>query len=447
MRQLDKFVRSPIHNQHEDVIKLFQYLRQHLSGHGRGLSKEKVFHQLFPNEPFNIQQLHYVSSYLLKVIEEYLAWQEWRNGEKDYQMALMRSLRQHKLDTLFDNCLAKAMANANDAQHAGTFDMYANYQLLLEQFNFERLKSGKQVFQLQEMTNALDAYFVAEKLKNACILFSSQIVNKSNYDTGLLSQVLAFLEQKNLKENPIIALYYHAFRTLESPKNDDSFQALKGLLNKHHNSLNLNELHDIYILTINYCIRQLNSGDQGFMQEVFSIYQLGLKSNAFVQNGSMSPRTYSNIVMAGLKLHSFNWVGNFIHEYKNYLPEKQREGFFNYNLARHFYEQKNYKLAMPLLLQMEYDDVLLTCLGKILLSKMHYELDEFESLSSLLQSFKVYVLRKRKLLGEYHQEGTLKFIHFLGKLLQVQLNIKEHLKHEISDTKVVVEKEWLLAQL
>lgn len=444
IRQLDKFVRSPVHNSHEEVIRFFQYVRKYLSGGERALRKEIVFEQMFPGEDFNMQQLHYISSYLLKVIEEFLAWQEWRKNDADYELSLLRSLRQHRLESVFERNFEKSLKILDKELQLDTYAMYLRYQLELERFNEDRLKTGKQEFRLQELSNSLDACFVAEKLRNACILLSNQTVSKSSYDTGLLSQVLNFLEGHSLRENPVVAIYYHAYRTLEDHKNDESFQALKNLLKHHRKSFNISELHDIYIFAINYCIRQLNSGELGFMGEVFDIYKMGLESNAFVQNGIMTPRTYSNIIMSGLKLSEFGWVEKFIFQYKNTLPEKQREGFFNYNLARFHYEQKNYAAAMPLLLQMEYEDSLLTSLGKVLLAKMHYEQQEFDSLYSLLQSFRTYVLRK-KLPGNY-QEGTLNFIQFLTKLTQRVNGHSEQLRKDLLDTKIVVEKEWLLAQ-
>jgi hypothetical protein len=150
--------------------------------------------------------------------------------------------------------------------------------------------------------------------------------------------------------------------------------------------------------------------------------------------------------MSGLKLGEFSWVNSFIFNYKQALPEKLQDGFFNYNLARYYYEIKNYDEAMPLLLQMDYEDVLLTCLGKILLIKMYYEQVEIDSLNSLLASFRTYVNRK-KMLG-YHKESTLNFIYFTSKLLQGKPNGNfAMLNKEIAETKVVAEKEWLLAQL
>jgi hypothetical protein len=444
LRLLDKFIQSPVHNRHEHVIQLFQYLRKHLDGGERALKREHVFDFLFPGEAFDMQKVHYVSSYLLKVVEEFFAWNEWRSDESSFQLYLLRAYRKHRVESQFVGTFDKTKKALQSNELRDLPYLHLEYQLELERFNFTRMLTGKQEFHLQELSDAQDAAFIAEKLRTACILLSNQTVSKSTYDTGLLPQVLAFIENHRHLEIPAVAVYCHAYRTLANFEDDHSFRQLKKWLTSHRNAFNVNELHDLYIFAINYCIRRLNSGEQDFMAEVFDIYRMGMETDAFVQNGIMTPRTYSNIIMSGLRLKEYEWVGNFIFQYENALPEKQREGFFNYNLARLHYEQKNYREAMPLLLQMEYEDVLLTCLGKILLAKMHFELAEFESLSSLLSSFKTYVNRK-KTLG-YHRESSLNFIHFTQKLMQPAPGGAVQLMKDIEETKVIAEREWLLGQ-
>ena len=181
------------------------------------------------------------------------------------------------------------------------------------------------------------------------------------------------------------------------------------------------------------------------MNEAFDIYRIGMEVEVFLQDGIMSPRTYSNIVMSGLRAKAHEWIFDFIFTYKSALPEKQREGFFNYNLAQLYYSKKDYEKAMPLLQMMEYEDVLLTCLGKILLAKMQFELRETEPLVSHLQSFKTYVKRK-KMLG-YHRDSSLNFIQFTNKLLHESNGRKEKLAEEIRNTQIVAEKKWLLEQM
>lgn len=444
MRQLDKFVRSPVHNQHDEVVRLFQYLRKQLNSTGKGLDKERVFAHLYPGLAFNMQQLHYISSYLLKVVEDFLAWHEWKNNPEEQDMSLLKALRNHKLDSVFDQLHQKAFDKLPKTTRQDTHILLHSYKLEWERFSKDRLNSTKQSFRLQELSDALDIYFLAEKLRCACILLSNQIVSKSSYDMGLLPNIIQFIREKNCLDEPIVAIYYHAYRTLVDTKDIEAYKSLKAILKNNSNPLEINELNDVYIFAINFCIRQLNSGEHDFMREVFEVYQMGLYCNVFIQNGIMTPRSYSNIVMAGLKLNEFKWVGQFIEKYKASLPEKHRDGFYNYNLARFHYAQKDYAAAMPLLLQMEYDDVLLTSLGKVLLAKMYFEQQEFESLSSLLSSFKIYIQRKK--MQSSHHESHLNFIHFLGKLTHKPLGVNEKLKNEISETKIVAEKEWLLAQ-
>ncbi len=446
IRQLDKFVRSPIHNHHNEVVALFQYIRKYINGGQRALQKEQVFAHLYPGEAFNMQKVHYISSYLLKTVEEFLAWQEWRKDEGSFQLHLMRAYNEHHQGNLFKTVEEKLIKYLASNSQKDVNYLNQCYRLEVERFNNLRTQSNAPELRLQELSDAHDKAFIAEKLRNCCILLSNQTVSKRNYQTGMLDEVMRYLENHQYLSIPIISVYYLAIKTITNFNDDFYFLQLKLLLDEGKESFKTDELHDIFIFAINYCIRKLNAGEQDYMKEVFEIYKIGMQVNAFVKNGYMTPRTYSNIIMSGLKQEEFDWVHHFIFNYKMALPETQRDGFFNYNLARFYFEQKNYSEAMPLLLQMEYKDALLTCLGKILLVKMHFEQKETEALDSLLKSFKTYINRK-KMTGSY-KESYANFLTFTSKLAhtKVQGNHQQLIK-EITETKVVAEKEWLLAQL
>ena len=78
LRNLEKWVQSPIFNVHSAVQNLYAHLRKALDGAALSLSSEAVFEAVFPKEDFDAQKLHYVNSYLLRLTEQYLAWQEWQ---------------------------------------------------------------------------------------------------------------------------------------------------------------------------------------------------------------------------------------------------------------------------------------------------------------------------------------------------------------------------------
>ena len=50
IRSFEKFVQSPIHNRHQDVIRLFQYLRKHISGSKKALEKDRIYNFLFDDK-------------------------------------------------------------------------------------------------------------------------------------------------------------------------------------------------------------------------------------------------------------------------------------------------------------------------------------------------------------------------------------------------------------
>jgi len=53
-REFKKFVRSPYHNQREDVIRLFDYLEPAVRNLSRDfLDREKVFNAIYPQEVFD----------------------------------------------------------------------------------------------------------------------------------------------------------------------------------------------------------------------------------------------------------------------------------------------------------------------------------------------------------------------------------------------------------
>ncbi|RMF20889.1 MAG: hypothetical protein D6765_16270 [Bacteroidetes bacterium] len=448
LRQLGKFLRSPVHNRREDVIRLFDYILGWLKGQRKSLQAPRVAKAVFGQAPEKMQPLHYVASYLLKVVEDFLAWREWHSDEVTRRYYLMRAYRKRHLDKPFRRT-ASQTRSAHDRQPLRDISYhYRRYQMMLEQYEQAHKLGRIAEFNLQELVYAQDTTFIAEKLKNACILLSHQAVTRKDYDTGFLPQVLQYLDSRPaLLEVPAIALYYFSFKALSEVEEDHHFERLKALQRTHRRLFPLEELQSFYTIAINYCIRRINRGEERFLQEVFELYRSGLEEGVFLDRGIISPFTYTNIIFAGTRLNQYEWVEQFIHRYRKHLPPEQREDLFHYNLARFHYEKGDYERAMPLLQRIEYKDLLHNCVAKTMLAKMYYELQELDSLSSLLQSFSVFLYRAQKL--GYHRENFLNFVRSLRRLLSLppDRQAADRLRTRIQSTQRITEKNWLLQQL
>lgn len=444
IKLLDKFVKSPVHNKHALVTELFSYVRKNIDKSVDQIYGEKLFKSLFPNEPIEMQKLHHISSYLLKVVEEFLAWQEWKSDQTNKGIELLKSYsRLNQADFFFSTLKKIKKEHANKATKDS---LYFEQISQIENVTVSQLRTDnkKKDFRLQEFSDAQDEAFIIQKLKTGCLLLSNQTATKTTYNLGLLPIIQQYCKDNGLLQNPTVAIYYYASKVLSNYQDDDSFNSLKELLIQKRDRFNISDLYDIHVFALNYCIKKLNSGEQKFMREAFDLYQSGLASGIFFQNSMLPPRTYNNIVMSGLRLGEHDEVESFIFNYKDKLPPQQREDFFNFNLAHLYYEKKNYKDAMPLLLKVGTRDKLHACITKTLLAKMYFELNETEALTNHLQSFRMY-LRRKKVLG-YHKETFLNFINFVQKILLSKYGAEE-IHQELLETKIVAEKEWLLEQL
>ncbi len=448
---LQKFVNSPIYNQHAVVVKLFEFFRKKPLVSEKLYSSEFLHKNLFPETPFDASKTHHAVNYLLRTTEDYLAWDEWWQDEPERQRYLLQACRQRGLDRHFAETFEKVEQSIQKQPIRDANYYRFRYNIALEAYNNSMQSGGRNTAeQLQPLSDWHDVSFVAEKLKNACGILSRQRVLHIELDLGLLPTVLEFVRARpNLLEHPAIAVYFYGYLALSEPNEDAHFFALKKLLERSTSKFPLAELRDVYLLGINFCIHRINLRQENYLREVFDLYKNGLDSGVFIENGDISRFTYTNITLTALRLREFDWTYEFLLNYHDLLPETQRQGTFAFNLARYHCERGNYTQAMPLLLEMDFDDVLHNLTAKAMLAKMYWETAEINALENLLTSFSVYLRRKRQV-SDQLRTGYQNFIRFVRRLQALppgKKSARAALREEIEQTALVAEKDWLLRML
>jgi len=446
LRALDKFVASPYHVTHPGVAELYAYLRPRLHGAPpEALSKTAVARHLQETP----QRVYHLTSYLLEAVEQFLALEAWRQRPNEGYALVVEALRRLQLDDLSAAMLRYARKRLNAAPYRGSGYHRADYALHLEAYHLSQQQGRAKAFNLQELSEAQDLAFISEKLRTGCMLLSHQAVSKQEYDKGLLDQTLRVLDGHPYLQIPAVAAYYHGYHAqLGGPGSDGHFRQLKRILEIHAGQFILAEVHDLYLMAINFCIRRINQAEGQYYRDVFDLYQSGLQHGALLEDGALSRWTYTNIVRTALNLREYQWTHRFLHEYAPLLPEMHREGALNFNLALYCYETGNYRQAMQHLVRMEYDDVLQNLIAKTLLCKIYYEIDEYTALENQLDSIEIY-LRRKKVLG-YHKANYSEIVRLMRKLLAVNHHTPAAvaaLRRQIETAPTLTEREWLLKQL
>ena len=79
---------------------------------------------------------------------------------------------------------------------------------------------------------------------------------------------------------------------------------------------------------------------------------------------------------------------------------------------------------------------------------MYYELNEYEALEALIDSFRVYLNRKKVI--AYHKTNYLNILAILKKLIYLEPHNKKEmnkLKNRILNEDILTERDWLLEQI
>lgn len=442
-RELEKFLLSPSLNNRKLALQLFQIIKKQ-----KGLTtKENIFPYLFPKQKYKDEKMRLAMSQLVKKIEEFLVYQYQKNQTVENAKILATVYRSKKLEKPFEQTIQNAYQaqDKNALRNAKYF--YNRYELALENYNYEASVRTTEL-NLQEVSDSLDTSFLILKLQQACLSLSHQAVFQQDYQMGLLSLILPYIERNNLTKIPAVGIYYYCYLALNKQEAHQNFRKFKHLLFEYRLQFPPEEWNNLFLLGTNICIKIINSGDHSYLKEILELYKQGLITEALLENGVLSRFVYQNIVTSGMRTDDLKWTRQFLYDYKEKVEKEYRESAFRFNLARLAYHEKNYAEAMDLLRDTDQKDLLINLYSKNLLLKIYYELEEFKLLESFLDAFQIYLRRKK--VTQSFKENYSNIIYFTQKLMKVNpfnVEAKKQLRERITNAPILTEREWLLKQL
>lgn len=442
--QLKKWLALSAQQQHPDAVKLLDILLSKKKITPTVVSKERLFKQLYPQRNLHIPRLRHVCSFALQTLELFIKQKALFSNEKLTSQTLAKNYREVGLKKYAQQNLDKAKKIVLDQQKRNAQHYLDLYEIELEQFEITTSDTRPSSTNLQEVINGFSTFFAINLLQYACIAISHQNLYKTNYSLPLIEALLEHIQQGAYQEVPAVMMYYYSYLIQTKEDSLEDFEQLKHYILTYKNVLNKEEYRALYTLAINYCIKQQNSGNVAFVQEAFDWYQRGIEQAILLDNkGYLSRYTYLNTITLGLKLQQFEWVEHFIANSTPLLEEPYRVNYQNYNRGKFYFATKDYQKAMPLLVNMNYEDLFMNIDIRVMQLKIYYEEESWDALDYLLSSF--YQFLQRKSVMSYHKENYLNLIRFTRVL--VGTYNREELLHKIKTTNPLTERSWLLEQL
>jgi hypothetical protein len=411
------YVASPFFNKNEKVRRLCAYLLQYAPDFEHpALQKKAVYEHVFQQKSYAELPLNNVISDLLQLLYDFLAHQRYQSQPHLKREFLLSELLNRELYSEVERFAEKVVP----VQH---YEAYLHAYRLHEKADEAAIAKGKRGYNehLQRAADAFDLYYYCNKLRIACDMASRNAVIQAKYECPFLPEVLAWLERNPglVQAAPILRVYLQALQMLTETDQAGHYFDLKNLLSQYIALFSRHELQSLYHYCLNYCVRQINSGQGAFYREVLDLYKLLLQENILLQNGHLSQWAYNNIITAGIRLREYDWTGEFIERYREYLQPDAQHNVYTYNLAALFYEKGEYANALQQLQNVEFTDAFYHLSAKIIQLKSYYALNETEPFMALLEASRKFLSRNHQL-SDYQKKSNANFIKLTRGLFQLR---------------------------
>ena len=454
LNRFEKFIISPYFNKNESIKALTKELIRAIKTGDEPLDKKSFWLTNLKNLKGDYDDLKFrkICNDVLDRYEQFLINEELNKDRLLKSNLLLNSIKSNKLIGLAEKHIGKS-AKVLERSIDKSADFYLqkyfyNKSIYNLKTNYEKkaeLKKTIDNLTYKDLSENLDAFYVIEKLRHATDVLSWRKIYQSNIDLDI-SVALKMIDDLNLSHIAAVKIYHLMYLLMSDEGTKQDFKSLRNLAVEQIDFFPSSERREILDVLLTYCIKESNKGSTGLYDDLLSLYDWGIDSEIMLENGALSPTTFRNYVLAGLRYGSYSEVEKFIDQRAPLLEEKHRENAIYFNKARLNFYKKNFDDVISFLSKVNYEDVFYAVDSRMLLMAAYYENKEIDPLESTLDAFIKFLQREKKL-DVFKKNAYLNFCKFLRRFIQFKEKDYDTLMEKIIETKPMYNKAWLLQKV
>lgn len=449
MKEFEKFVRSPFHNNRSEVIRYFEILKKFYPEFThKDFTKEKIYSRLYPSEIYRDDTMRRLNSNLFKLGEEFSAYKNFRNDEYSYEKSILDYFLSKNSDKFFSKQYEKITMQL-DKNVLRDSEYYYRQSNLDEHFRTFMMKYDPNYKKVSFKTQ-IDfqwKYLLSSMLRLYGFAEYEKFFHNKNYDLKFKDELLKISEKSGFMNSKTVEIYYLLLKLYDvNNKSDDIFYRLKKLIDEISGSFDKPECFQFYIHLFNYLnINKLNT-DKDYGKEEFDIAQKMIENDLLIHNGKIDPGWFRGIFSKILNAGKIKFAENFIKRYRSVVAGEESESVVNHVYAQFEIYKKNYNTALKYLEKASYRHLNDKWSVKNMYLTIYYEMNEYKLFFYTADSLK-HLINDAGLWNDNLTIPIINFINISTKLFKKKIGESDisadDLRQEILNTNVRARK-WLL---
>ncbi|MDQ3019926.1 MAG: hypothetical protein M3R36_05055 [Bacteroidota bacterium] len=451
LKKFSDYLRSPLFNKRKVILELFNVYKNYYPDFSdKNLTKEKVFSKICPGKKYNDEILRNLNSILLKHAEDFLSYVNYSNDSLTVKKHLLSEINRRKILKIFEKNFEESRRILESSEEKDLNFFYYEYDLFLQKDIYNSIIINFSKDDIVRSEKNLLIFFMIELLQiQNYILYQCRLLglDKSVYLKDTFVDELLKKMPIEITQMPQIRIYYNALK-LEQTNHERYYVNLKLLLGQYGNMISREKLYNKYLEMIDYIKRTRPPKDLRTTSELFQLRKEIIEKDLLIEK-TIKNMFFLNFVKSGLKLKKFEWIYNFINNYKSYLIPKYRDIITDLSLALFHFEKGEFGKSLSYAAQIRYEDNFYNLEVKNLTARIYFEMNETELLISFVNSYKMYLSKNRSIDSKTNQSHS-DFISNISKLIKIKELKKFYKLDDLSnqiDKKDFVNRHWITEKI
>jgi len=457
LKQCHALILSPFFNKNESLIKLYEYcVKSYPDFKSARFKRETVYKKLFPTQTFDDANMRYLMSDLTKLLEQFLVQQALKEAPNNQMELLLEAKLKRKLYPFFKTTFKKQQTKIGKSPIRDATYFHHQFEIFEKLATIEFLTEDNRgdIKLIEKAENYLDIFYIATKLKYACLVQNFKLLVSAEYDPIFTQRILEYAESTDLiKSNVLIYSYYLAYKMRVSEEEEDGnyFNLLTKQMEESSNIFQVDKAQNLYAYLRNFCIRKINQGQSSqYYDKLLNIYKMQLDDESlFFPNKYLSQSNYKNIYHIGVLTDKIEFSEAFIKEYRSRLNPEDEKSIYAYAYAYLVFNKGNYDNTLVQLNTVNVTKSYDYLATKILLIKTYYQLNQIDTLESSINALDIYIKRNKEI-SKFQKTSHTNFVAYMKKLLRLKFGRKvdvSKLKEDFKNEKNCAEARWLTLKI